>query len=476
MKSWIFRVVAPTALLALLAGCVAPLQPVSQPTATAITATTATTATVESVPASADAPATADATTQPATESAAGDTGQAEQAQTAAPAAPVPHILADGKVAPVQDANLSLSASGVVKEILVEEGDQVKAEQLLLKLDDAQEQLAVAQAQANLMRAQASLQQLLAGAREQEIASAEAALVAAQANYDRLVNAAGPSNIAAAKAGVAQAQANLQQVLEGPSQSALIAARADLASAEATLKLATSAYNEVKWRDDIGALPQSLELQQATIAYEAAQARLADLQSSAPPAVIAGARAGVSQATAQLESLEKSMPSDLAAAQASVDQAEAQLSLLQEGARPEAIVIAEADVAAATASLQQALVGLANTELRAPFDGVVATLTIAVGEQAGAGSPVVLLADTSSWIVETSDLTEFDVINIKSGAPVRITFDAIPDLELPGEVTRIRPMGEDNRGETVYKVVVTPTLYDERLLWNMTAVVEFGEE
>ena len=45
--------------------------------------------------------------------------------------------------------------------------------------------------------------------------------------------------------------------------------------------------------------------------------------------------------------------------------------------------MAEADVAAATASLQSALVSLADTELRAPFAGVAATVSTAIGEQVG---------------------------------------------------------------------------------------------
>jgi HlyD family secretion protein len=471
MKNRVFRVLVLIALTALFAACVlptpqAPNQPAAtstaEPGATAASPTAEMTAEGETVATAAESPAIETTVPSP------------EDAEEILPTGTGPRVLADGKVVPVQSAGLSLQASGVVRQVTVGEGDHVKADELLLKLDDASQQVGVAQAEANLMRAQANLQQLLAGARDQEIASAEAALAAARANYERLENAAGPGNIAAAKAGVTQAQANLQRVLEGPSEGALIAARADLAAAEATLKQATSAYNEVKWRDDIGALPQSLALQQATIAFEAAQARLADLQSSATPATIAGARAGVSQAAAQLTALEQSLPSDLVAAQASVDQAEAQLSLIKEGARPEAIAIAEADVAGATASLQQALVALANTELRAPFAGVIATISTSEGEQAGPGSPVIRLADTSAWSIETSDLTEFDVVNIQPGDAVRITFDAIPDLTLPGVVTRIRPIGEDNRGDTVYKVVVTPTRNDERLLWNMTAVVEFG--
>jgi HlyD family secretion protein len=318
------------------------------------------------------------------------------------------------------------------------------------------------------------MDQLLAGARTQEITQAEAALASAQAAYDRLANASSPGNIAAAQASVAQAQASLQSVLEGPSEAALIAAQADLRNSEAQLRNATSAYNRVKDQNDIGMRPESLALEQATVAYESAKARLRDLENGATPATIAAARAGVSQAAAQLDTLQKSAPMDLASAQAAVDQAQAQLDLVKAGARPEAVDIASADVAAATASLQNALVALSDTELRAPFAGTIATINTALGEQVGVGTPVIVMADTSTWEIETSDLTEFDVVGIRPGNSVLLTFDAIPDLQLPGTVSRIRPIGEDNRGDTVYKVVVTPNESDPRLLWNMTAVVEFG--
>ena len=383
-------------------------------------------------------------------------------------------VVADAKVSPVQSANLSMSAGGIVVDLEVEEGDEVAAGQLLVRLDDAQQRVGVAQAQANLQRAQANLDQLLAGARVQEVAQAQAGLAAAQAAYDRLANASSPGNIAAAQAGVAQAQASLQSVLEGPSEAALIAAQADLRNSEAQLRNATSAYNKVKDQNDIGMRPESLALEQATVAFEASRARLQDLENGATASQIAAARAGVSQASAQLNTLQRSAPSDLASAQAQVDQAQAQVDLLLAGARPEAVTIAEADVAAATAALQNALVTLADTELRAPFGGVVATINTAVGEQVGVGTPVIVLADTSTWEIETSDLTEFDVVGIQPGNQVLLTFDAIHDVELPGTVARVRPIGEDNRGDTVYKVVVTPAQNDPRLMWNMTAVVEFG--
>jgi len=49
--------------------------------------------------------------------------------------------------------------------------------------------------------------------------------------------------------------------------------------------------------------------------------------------------------------------------------------------------------------------------------------------------------------------------------------DAISDLELPGHVVRIKPIGEDKRGDITYTVIIQPDQADERLRWNMTTAV-----
>lgn len=385
-----------------------------------------------------------------------------------------PRVLADAKVVPIRRSDLNMAASGIVVEVAVREGDRVEAGDLLVKLDDAQARVAVAQAQANLARAQANLDRIRAGAREEDIAIAEAALEAAQAAYERLVNAAAPGNIQVAEAALARAQAEYNRLTQGPSEQVLIAARAEVAAAEAQLNQARSAYNRIKDMPDAGMRPESLAMQQATIAYEAAQARLQDLLDGPTQAELAAAAAAVRQAQAQLEMMRASTPSDITAAAAQVAQAQAQLDALKAGARPEEIAAAEAEVAAATAALQQALVALGNTELRAPFSGVVASVNVNIGEQVAPGLPVVQLADDSAWEIHTSDLTELDVVGVTVGKQVTVTFDALPDLQLQGVVDRIRPIGQDNRGDTVYVVVVKPKRQDERLLWNMTAMVDFG--
>jgi HlyD family secretion protein len=164
------------------------------------------------------------------------------------------------------------------------------------------------------------------------------------------------------------------------------------------------------------------------------------------------------------------------AAGAEISRAQAQLELLEAGARAETIAAAEAEVVAAEAALEQAQVALAETELKAPFAGNVARLDAKVGEQVGPGSPVVTLADLSAWQIETDDLTELNIVQVQEGDPVTITFDAIPDLELPGKVVRLKAIGENKMGDITYTVIIRPDEDDDRLRWNMTATVVIAPE
>ena len=412
-----------------------------------------------------------DATNVEASQTQAGDAAAAAQ-----PVVDTSNVVADARVIPVQSAQLSMPIGGIVEEILVDEGALVEEDQLLLRLDASTQQTAVRRAEADLQRAQARLAELTAGARSQEIDQARASLAAAEAQLQRIQEGNVPGDVAVAEANVAGAQANLQKVFEGASEQALINAKANLANAEAEMRRAQRAYNEVSWRNDVGALPQAAALETATNNFAAAQAQYADLTAGPRNADIAAARAEIERTQAQLETITKTLPADVAAAQAEVDRARAQVELLEAGTRPEEIQSAEADVAAAVASLQQALVALADTELRAPFAGTVASLDIEEGEQLAAGTPIVRMAQLGNWEIRTEDLTEFQIVGIQPGDTAEIAFDAIPDLLINGVVDRIRPIGADLRGDIVYTVVVIPTESDDRIMWNMTAVTTFDRE
>ena len=331
-------------------------------------------------------------------------------------------VIAQGKVVPAQSAALSLPTGGIVAEVLVKEGDKVQPNQVLLRLSNKQQTAAVAAADANVKRAQARVNELKAGPRPQEIAVAEA--------------------------GVAIAQAQLAKLTAGADENQLIEARAAVANAEAAVNLARAAFDRVGGASnpDVAMLPTSLALAQAQNNLVAAKARLA--------ALAAPARA-----------------EDIVAAQAEIKRAQAQVDLAKLGVRPETIATAEADVQAAQADLQRAQAALADTELRAPFAGTVATPDIKVGEQGLPGTPIVRLADFSAWQIETTDLTEISIVQVKEGETVSIRFDSINDLELPGKVVRIRSLGENRQGDIVFTVIVKPDRQEDRLRWNMTAQV-----
>jgi multidrug efflux pump subunit AcrA (membrane-fusion protein) len=294
----------------------------------------------------------------------------------------------------------------------------------------------------------------------------------AQARLARLQEGARPQEIAAARAALDAAKATLQRMYDGPDKNARIAAEAELSNAEAALALAQAAYDQVAGRPDVGMLPQSLQLQQATNNFQAAKAQY-DALFAAPEAYrVAETRAQVKQAEANLDRvLVPATVSEIAEAQAAKRQAQAQFDLLTAGAADEQIAAAQASVDQARAAVQLAQANLSDTELRAPFAGTLAALYVAAGEQAIPGAPVAQLGDLGQWQVETSDLAELDITRVREGQQVTLTFDAIPGLMLEGTVLRIQPLGVDKVGDVTYTVAIRPGQSDPRLRWNMTAVV-----
>ena len=77
---------------------------------------------------------------------------------------------------------LTAPANEVIKQVWVEEGQQVSAGDALLRLDDTIAQAQLAQKQAELAQMQAKLAELVAGARGEEIARAKASVAEAKAN------------------------------------------------------------------------------------------------------------------------------------------------------------------------------------------------------------------------------------------------------------------------------------------------------
>lgn len=344
-------------------------------------------------------------------------------------------VSAEASVVPQRHATLAFKGGGVVAEVLVKVGDRVEAGQPLIRLEADELRAAVAQAEAGLELARAKLAQAQAGARAEEIALAQA-------------------NLAAAQAALTQAQAERDNLRAGARSEEIAAAQAQLEAAQAQLyyaesvhEAAMSGFGPKEWE-----ARQQREVARANVA--GAQARLDLLKAGPTSAQLRAAQAGVDVAAAQVEA------------------AQAQLNLVQAGPRREDLAVLEAGVKQAEATLAQARAALAQTELLAPFAGIVAEVMPEVGEVVAPGAPVIILADLDHWQVETKDLSEVDVVQVQVGQVATVTLDAFPGRSFSGRVSRIALVSSESRGDIVYRITIDLDDPGVPLRWGMTAFVD----
>ena len=138
---------------------------------------------------------------------------------------------------------------------------------------------------------------------------------------------------------------------------------------------------------------------------------------------------------------------------------------------------AEAAVAAAQANLRAGDVGVDQTVIRAPFDGVVLTKNANVGDTITPFSSaldtkgaVVTIADMTTLEVE-ADVSESNLQQVKVGQPCEIELDAIPGVRFEGSVSRMVPTVDRSKATVMTKISFAQL--DPRILPDMSAKVAF---
>ena len=162
-----------------------------------------------------------------------------------------------------------------------------------------------------------------------------------------------------------------------------------------------------------------------------------------------------------------------------VDAAERRLAVARsaQATQQAAIAAAQAGIAFSQTQVKVQQVNQSNTEIRAPFDGVVLVKNANVGDMitpfssaSGTSGAVVTMADMGTLEVE-ADVSESNVARIKPEQPVEITLDALPEMRFRGNVSRIVPT-VDRAKATVMTKIRFETL-DARILPEMSAKVSF---
>ncbi len=366
----------------------------------------------------------------------------AEATAISAPVRAEGGVIAEAEVVPLQDATLSFATAGVVEEVLAPEGSQVEKGQPIARLQGSEQVKA-------------------------SIAAAEMELLNARQAKDKLYD-----NLDVTRAQAALRVAKAEKAL-------------DDAKEEATRKRYRRADQDKldQARAEYILAQDAVEDAEDSFAYFANYDE-EDINRAAALSQLAKVRDMRDDAKKRLNwLLENPDPLEIGVADNSLKVAEAELSTakrdfdeLKNGPDPDDLALADARIKNAQAQLDAAKATLDDMVLEAPFGGTVVTNDLKVGERVAPNTPVATLADMATWQVETTDLTELDVVRVKVGGPVKITLDAIPGLELSGKVERIQALGQNKQGDITYKVVITLDQQDERLRWNMTASANFVEE
>ena len=190
------------------------------------------------------------------------------------------------------------------------------------------------------------------------------------------------------------------------------------------------------------------------------------------------ARANLEQGQAEQKDAEVALKrSQGLLAQGFVSQASHDIAVARLNKSTAQIASLQAAIAAAVANLRGAQVGVEQTLIRAPFDGVVLTKAANVGDivtpfssALDSKGAVVTMADMTTLEVE-ADVSESSLSKVHIGQPVEIQLDALPDKRFRGEVSRTVPTVDRAKATVMTKIRFLDP--DERILPEMSAKAAF---
>ncbi|MEQ1079235.1 HlyD family efflux transporter periplasmic adaptor subunit [Acinetobacter seifertii] len=184
-------------------------------------------------------------------------------------------LTLDGNV-DIRQVSLAFEQSGRIEKLLVQEGDKVKAGQVLATLNTNSLEIQAKQAQAQLKAQQEAIVKQQVGARPEEISQAKAQLASTQADLDKasknlqrlqvLVNSTdgraisqqeldyAKSNKNSAEAAVRERQANLELIIKGARQEDREATKAQYDATKANLDLINYNLSQAELKSPVNAV------------------------------------------------------------------------------------------------------------------------------------------------------------------------------------------------------------------------------
>jgi HlyD family secretion protein len=345
-------------------------------------------------------------------------------------------VSANGTVQPESSVNVSPKTSGVLKQLLVKEGDFVKPGQIVAYMDNSNLQGQLLQARGNVAAAQANLNKVIAGNRSQDIAQAQSQ--------------------------VDEATASLQKLIAGNRSQDIAGAQASLSKAQVTHRQAQEDLDRTRKLQAQGAISQQA-LSTARSTHDTAQAQV-DQAQQALNLLKAGSR-----------------PEDIAQARSVLKQRQEAFNLLKAGSRPEDIAQARAQVMAAQGAVAIAQRNIDDTVIRAPFAGIIArkyadpgafvTPTTAGSAVTSATSSSILALASTNEIV--AQVAEASIAQIRVGQVATIKVDAYSGKTFEGKVTQVATQSLVQQNVTSFEVKVAVADSQRLLHQGMNVTIDF---
>jgi len=332
-----------------------------------------------------------------------------------------------------EEVSITAEVGGRIEALLADEGDEVEAGAVLVRLDQALVKAQVRQAQATLETAQAKLIQVKAGARPEEIVAAQAALAEAQA----------------AQEGAYQTWQNAVKARDNPQQLEvqISQARAEVEQAKVQLDQAHTALIEAEVKSNHYALFKAGDENKTRYLASLKEVEAAKANVHAAEMTLEGAQVQLEHLLAMkekplvLDAQVNAAWAEYQAAQAAVEMAKAELEALEAGPTEEEVAVAQAQVAKAEAALGVLEVQLDKLTLRSPTEGLVTGRMVQVGEMAVPGTSLMTVADLDE-VTLTVYIPEDEIGRVKVGQTVEVSVDSFPGKVFEGQVSYIASEAE----------------------------------
>lgn len=174
----------------------------------------------------------------------------------------------------------------------------------------------------------------------------------------------------------------------------------------------------------------------------------------------------INSAQSEVDSAEAALEQAKTEREQKITQAESKIEELKQELK-----VKESKLESAKSDLDQAQENLEDTTITAPAKGTITKVDIEEGETANPGSVVVTMIPEKDYKIEV-DVSEVNIGSIEEDDEVQVDFDAFPDEQYQGRVSKIYPSETVKQGVIYYRIEVLLDHYPEKLKPGLTANVD----